>query len=718
RFLANRDANLAFALVSDFRDASEEHLDGDAALLARATAAIEALNLKYPDPAAGGGFFLLHRARRWNPSEGVWMGWERKRGKLEDLNAMLRGEPDHFATVVGPVARLREVQFVIVLDSDTELPRDSARDLAGTLAHPLNRALLDPARGRVTDGYAILQPRVGITLASANGSRFARLFSGEPGIDPYTRAVSDVYQDVFGEGSFIGKGIYDVDAVRASMSGRLPENRILSHDLLEGAYGRAGLVCDVMVFEDYPAAYAADVSRRARWIRGDWQIARWLFRRVPGGSGRLKNPISRLSQWKILDNLRRSLVPIAIVAVLVIGWLVPAALVPALLVVGVTLVLPGLLSAAASVVRRPTEVPRGAHLAEVARNAGRQLARDGFALATVPYDALISLTSIARAAARVLVTRKHLLEWKTAADAHRSARTDLGGTYASMWIAPLAAAGIATGLGIHDPGMLLFAVPVLALWTAAPALVWWASQPLETTRSHLATADTRFLRTIARRTWRFFETFVGAEDHDLPPDNVQEDPPVGVAHRTSPTNIGLSLLANLAAYDIGYVSANQVIARTTRTLATMARMQRYRGHFYNWYDTRTLEPLRPMYVSAVDSGNLAGHLLTLASGLQELAGHRIVRVELFAGFADTLAILAELGVDPSKLATARELAEEVPATLPKLRDALASLVAAARELVLDLDTAGDAELTSWAHAFEQQCVGAASELAHLAPWVA
>ena len=719
RFLANRDPNLGFALVGDFRDAPAEHQDDDAALLAHATAAVEMLNLRYPDAERGGGFFLFHRTRRWNAREGCWMGWERKRGKLEDLNALLRGEPERFATVVGPVERLRDVAYVIVLDSDTELPRDAARELAGTLAHPLNRPVFDADLGRVRDGYAILQPRVGITLASANRSRFARLFAGDCGIDPYTRAVSDVYQDVFDEGSFIGKGIYDVDAVRQALGGKLPDNRILSHDLLEGAYGRAGLVSDVVVFEDYPAAHAADANRRARWIRGDWQIARWLLRRVPDAARRrARNPISKLSQWKILDNLRRSLVPIALLALLVLGWMVPALTGPSLALAAATLVVPGLLAAVAALARRPVEVVWHAHVREVARNAGRDLLRDGFTLACLPFDALLGLTAILRASGRVLITRRKLLEWRTAADALRASRTDLSGTFAAMWFAPLAAAATATGLGLERPAALWLAAPVLALWAVAPALAWWVSRPLPDVLPRLAPADHQFLRRVARRTWRFFESHVGPDDHDLPPDNVQEHPPVGVAHRTSPTNIGLSLLANLAAYDLGYVGAGEVIARTSRTFATMDRLQRYRSHFYNWYDTQSLVPLRPTYISTVDSGNLAGCLLTLASGLAELADHRIVRDELFGGLADTLAVAAEHEGAPATLAPIRALLEPPVTTLAEARERLAGLCAATRDVVTALGPAAPEELAWWLRALAGQAERAAAELDEVAPWLA
>ncbi|MEO7095419.1 MAG: cyclic beta 1-2 glucan synthetase, partial [Polyangiales bacterium] len=643
RFLANRDPNLAFALVGDFRDAATEHVDGDAALLERATDAIAALNAKYPEVSRGGGFFLFHRARRWNARERAWMGWERKRGKLEDFNATLRGATDRFATVVGPVDRLDGVRYVIALDSDTELPRGAARELAGTLGHPLNRPVWDPVLGRVTEGYSILQPRVAITLASAGSSRFAQLFAGEYGIDPYTREVSDVYQDVFGEGSFIGKGIYDIDTVVLAIGGRLPDNRVLSHDLLEGAYGRAGLVSDVLLFEDFPAAHAVDASRRSRWIRGDWQIARWLLRRVPGGpsgDGRTAaNPISMLSQWKILDNLRRSLVPLALLGLLVTVWCVPGVAPASLVLVVATLVLPGLLGAATAATRRSKEVTASAHAREVATNLGQHAVRELVTLACLPYDAMLNLIAIARATVRVLILRRKLLEWRTAADAQRAKRRGLVGSFVSMWVPPLFGAFLLAGVVAGRLEAAWLAAALGAAWIATPILVWWLARPIAPPSSGLSHDDVRFLHTLARRTWQFFETYVAAEDNDLPPDNFQEVPPVGVAHRTSPTNIGLALLANLGAYDLGYASTAEVIARTGRTFATLGRMARYRGHFYNWYDTRTLEPLRPMYVSTVDSGNLSGHLLTLAAGLGELCGDRVIRAQWFTGAADSLAIL-------------------------------------------------------------------------------
>ncbi|HEX7836619.1 MAG TPA: glucoamylase family protein [Kofleriaceae bacterium] len=712
RFLANRDPNLGFALVTDFRDAATETTATDDALVQRAAAAISALGARYHAPA---GLFLLHRARVWNPRERLWMGWERKRGKLEQLNAALRGDLGVFATIVGPVAQLAEVKYVIALDADTGLLRDSARVLAGTLAHPLNRPYYDEVRGRITQGYGILQPRVGSTMASISRSRFARLFGGRAGIDPYTRAVSDIYQDVFGEGSFIGKGIYDVDAVQRAIGGRLPDNRVLSHDLLEGAYARSGLVSDVMLVEDFPSSHAADVSRRHRWIRGDWQILAWLGRRVPGRGSRIANPISRLSQWKVLDNLRRSIMPIAQVTLLAIGWTQGAAWFATLAVVALA-VAPGVVAALGSLARPPADQPLGHHVRDALHGFAQQLARDGFLLACLPYDAAQSLDAIARSLLRTIVTRRRLLEWRTASDAQRTARVGLARSLAAMWTGPAFAVAAAAALPSRAA---IAAAPLLALWALAPVWSWWSSQPIASRGPPLTLPTRAFLRTIARRTWRFFEVHVTAEDHFLPPDNVQDDPPRGAAHRTSPTNIGLALIANLAAYDLDHVPAGELIARTARTLATLDRMQRHRGHFYNWYDTTTLEPLRPMYVSTVDSGNLAGHLLTLAGGLDEIAG--CAARPAIGGLGDTLDVLAEIA--PSGPGGIRDLAElraelaTAPQSTAEVYAVLQRVVPRARDLVRVVEARGDPEAAWWARAFEAHGKQLLDELARLAPWV-
>ncbi|HYN77220.1 MAG TPA: glucoamylase family protein, partial [Lamprocystis sp. (in: g-proteobacteria)] len=736
RFLANRDDHLHFGLLTDVSDAQAETLPGDAALVALAAQRVAALNERYPR-ARGDNFYLFHRPRRWNPQERVWMGYERKRGKLAALNALLRGgdrgpAPDsatgqaseHFALIVGDTAPLLNVRFVITLDTDTQLPRDVARELVGTMAHPLNRPRYDPRRGRVCAGYGILQPRVSMSLPGANRSRYARLHGSDAGIDPYTQAVSDVYQDWFQEGSFIGKGIYDVDAFELALAGRFPENRILSHDLLEGCYARAGLISDVQLYEEYPPCYRADVSRRYRWMRGDWQIAGWLLPRVPGPDGRsCRNPLSALSRWKLADNLRRSLVPAALTLLLVLGWtLLSSAWLWTLAVLGMALI-PSILTSLLGLLQKAGDVGWRQHLAAAVRGAGQQLAQTTFALACLPYEAWFSLEAMVRTLWRMHVSHRRLLEWTASGDL---ARTHVGGLgfFRTMWVAPALAVVIAVGLAVIQPTALWAAGPILFLWFAAPAIAWWVSLPLTRRQARLNADQVRFLRTLARRTWTFFETFVGPADHWLPPDNFQEHPVAVLAHRTSPTNMGLSLLANLTAYDFGYLPVGGLIERTTEALRTMTALPRYRGHFYNWYDTQSLRPLQPLYISSVDSGNLAGHLLTLQPGLLALVDQPILCVRWLEGISDSFFRLANVvrGPLPAPLVqfeqTLNTHLQARPTTLPAARQCLESLatIAAAALPDLDADDAGTAH--AWALSLGGQCRAALDELLFLAPWLA
>ncbi|MEW6334209.1 MAG: cyclic beta 1-2 glucan synthetase, partial [Thermodesulfobacteriota bacterium] len=555
-FLANRDANLHFGLLTDFRDAQEEALPGDELLLQLARQKIDALNARYGD-SRGDTFFLFHRPRRWNPREQRWMGYERKRGKLAELNALLRGVKqarERFSLITGDTTVLSNVKYVITLDTDTQLPRDAAQQFVGAMAHPLNRPRFDQDTQCVRQGYAILQPRVAVSLPSMNWSRYAAMCGSEPGIDPYTRAVSDVYQDLFGEGSYIGKGIYDVDVFEQTLSGRLPENRILSHDLLEGCYARSGLLSDVMLYEEYPHGYHTDVSRRHRWIRGDWQIAGWLRSRVPGSGAHMDhNPLSRLSQWKIFDNLRRSLVPAALTLLLLLGWSVlPSAGFWTLSVLGILLI-PPLLTSLVKLFQKPSDVLLGQHLHDNLHSAGRQFAQAAFTLVCLPYEAFFSLDAIVRSGWRMLVSNRRLLEWRISSGQNDRDRADLGAFCRSMWIGPVLAGATAVALSLSNPTMLAVAGPLLYLWFFSPFVAWRIGRPIASREPRLTADQTRFLRTMSRKTWSFFEAFVGPEDHWLPPDNVQEQPASAVAHRTSPTNMGLALLANLSAYDFGYL---------------------------------------------------------------------------------------------------------------------------------------------------------------------
>jgi len=733
RYLGNRDPNLFFALLTDFRDAPECTQPADDELILYARAAVDALNETYADdrPCI---FYLFHRPRVWNAFEQVWMGYERKRGKLEQFNALLRGGASEFSAIVGDQSILASIRYVITLDTDTQLPRDAARTLIGNMAHPLNRPVFDVSKGRIVEGYAILQPRASISLTSAGQSRFTKLFAGEAGIDPYTREVSDVYQDMFGEGSFIGKGIYDVDAFRLAVDGRLPENLILSHDLLESGYARSALVTDVDLIEEHPDSYAIEASRRHRWIRGDWQLAGWLLPRVPGAPGsngtkakRQINPLSPLSVWKIFDNLRRSLVSPALLALLAGGWLL--GLGPAwlwtLLVVAI-LTFPPLLSTMIALVRKQQDRDWLLHLMMSGKSAGVPIKHAFLTLTLLPYDTLICLHAILCSGVRMLFTRRGLMLWQLPSYARRNARRTALGFMLEMWIAPLVACALGFVLWQNSPDAWPFRelswAPILLLWLASPLIAWWISIPLSSPAPALTHEQRIFLRTSARRTWRYFADFVGPDDNWLPPDNVQEYPARAIASRTSPTNIGMSLLADLSACDFGYIGAGEFLQRAGNTMSTMEKLERYHGHFYNWYDTRTLNPLGSQYVSSVDSGNLAGCLLTLQAGLLELKDQPVLSSNAFAGMQDTLQVLAE----QLSRAPVLELEKKITSLRNMLLSAKVKTVAEAAvfldeihqisaELLAWLPANIDGELHYWVQAFERQCRALVDDLGFLVP---
>jgi cyclic beta-1,2-glucan synthetase len=717
-YLANRDNNLRFALLSDFGDEAQERMPSDEALLQQVQKGIEALNQKYRSDRPS-IFFLFHRPRLWNQAEGVWMGYERKRGKLAEFNALLRGRGRaRFSLIVGDISLLPATRFVITLDGDTQLPRDVARQLTATLAHPLNRPQFDPKKGVVREGYSILQPRVGVSLPSASRSWFARIFTGDAGIDPYTRAVSDVYQDLFNEGTFIGKGIYDVDAFEQALEGRFQENTILSHDLIESVHARSALISDVELYEGYPSRYDADVDRRHRWIRGDWQIARWLLPRVPGAdTRRIANPLSGLSKWKIFDNLRRSLVPAALTLLLLGSWiLLPVLAGFASLLALAIVTIPGLLSVLAELMSKPKEWPMGMHFRGVANSFARQASQIALTLVFLPYDAFVSLDAIGRTLGRVLFTHKRLLEWQTSHEREHSARTDLAGFYRTMWITPFVALVALPYFSLRQPEGLFAASPFLAIWLLAPWIAWRISQPIEVVTPQLTEKQLAFLRRTARQTWRFFESFATERDNWLPADNFQEHPVPAIAPRTSPTNIGLALLSSLAACDFGYLSLGRLIERTRHTLTSMQRLERYRGHYFNWYDTRTFRALLPHYVSTVDSGNLAAHLLTFSAGLTEYADGKIVSPKLFAGLRDTAGVLRELVAENSLLERIDRTLENPPSTLREVYASLQGLAQEASKLIATLAHHSD-EVNWWGRALEESCRDHLNDLVLLVPWL-
>ncbi|HET9265663.1 MAG TPA: glucoamylase family protein, partial [Vicinamibacterales bacterium] len=682
RFLANRDTNLHFALLTDFADADERERPEDRALLAAARQRVDELNARH-DPDR---FFLFHRERQWNPCEGCWMGRERKRGKLEEFNDLLRGATDtSFIVQHGDLRVLPSVRYVITLDSDTQLPMEAARRLVGTLSHPLNRPRFDPSLPRVSEGYGVLQPRVSVSAVSAIRTVFAEIYSGHIGLDPYTTAVSDLYQDLFHEGSYVGKGIYDVDAFRAALAGRVPENTLLSHDLFEGFYARTGLCTDIEVVDDYPAHYLAFAARQHRWVRGDWQIVRWLWRTVPDATGRVvRNTLPVISRWKIFDNLRRSLLPPALLLLLTAGWTV----LPGSSGVWTTLALlvlafPAYVQIGRTLGSRIRGVPLREHLKAERDAIVTSVRQAALSVTLLAHQAVVMIDAIARVLVRMLITRRRLLEW-VSADRFRDVPLSVSSLFRRMWPAPVVGGAVALLVALSAPHRLVPASAVLALWVLSPVIVYTTGLPVSRRRVSLTATQRAVFRQTARRTWRFFEDLIGPDDHWLAPDNYQEDRREPVAHRTSPTNIGLQLLSTVSAHDLGYLSIAGVLDRLEPTFDTLLRLQRYRGHFYNWYDTRSLVPLAPAYISTVDSGNLAACLLTMRAALHELAGETpIIEPAALDGVRDTIDLFEEEAVRAfggrpggrlqKELAVLRGQLTERPLTLPDWQRALPEL---------------------------------------------
>ena len=621
--LANPDRLLHFALLTDLPDAEHETLPADQAILDAARAGIEDLNRRHGNGRAD-RFYLFHRQRRFNPGEGLWMGWERKRGKLEEFNRLLRGDATtSYVLTVGDLSILAGVKYCLTLDSDTVLPRNVARQLVGISAHPLHRPYYDPGEGRVTSGFTILQPRVSITFASAAGSLFARLYAGHTGVDPYTTAVSDVYQDLFDEGIFTGKGLYDVDAFRAALEGRVPENALLSHDLFEGLHARAALVTDIELVDDYPASILTHARRQHRWVRGDWQILLWLLPWVPTSQGFERNRLPVISRFKIFDNLRRSLMAPGLLALLLTGWLVlpghPEAWTLAALLVAAA----PLWIALAPLLSGPGQTQTAASFLRVLfEDLRTAAARVLLTLTLLAFHAWDSAHAIGLTLVRLFITQRRLLEWETAAAATARSSGVMHEKGARLFVAEMAASPVIAALAIAlvivaRPAALPWSLPLVLLWLAAPFVAYRLSLPSVVDEIPLTESDRALFADAARRTWDYFSTFLSDEDHWLPPDNFQEEPGGMVAHRTSPTNIGLALLANVAAHDLDLLALPALVDRLEKMLDGIEGLERWEGHLLNWYDTRTLAPLVPRYVSTVDSGNLVAALMVLAEALDE-----------------------------------------------------------------------------------------------------
>jgi cellobiose phosphorylase len=700
RYIGNRDANVYFALLADFIDAPERVLPGDAALLDQTSAAIEALNARYAASATP-RFALFYRDRQYSRRDQLWMGWERKRGKLIALNRFLRGHVARdFHVRVGDARTLRGAAYVITLDADTELPPDAAKRLIATMAHPLNRPVRDQRQHRVVAGYAVLQPRVSVGASREDASRLGRLFSEEIVLDPYTGVISNTDQDLYGETAFIGKGIYDVDAFTWATGTRFPEHRVLSHDLLEGSFARTGLVSDVELFERYPNDYRADINRRHRWIRGDWQIATWALPWVPGPRGqRLRNTLTAHQRRRIVENLLRSLVPLALLLLLLHGWLVSGRPLHWMGVVAIVMFAPALLAIAHHVAARNPRTPWRLHMRLCGESAVRLLAQAVLPLVMLPFAALHGLDAIVRSAWRLLVSRKNLLQWTPTSTATRAVAGRLCSFYRLMVSAPLLALAVALLLvAAGRANALLLAAPLLLVWATAPLVAWWLSQPApRAERLVFARNERDWLGGIARRTWGFFEVLVGPATHELPPDNFQEYPREATAARTSPTNIGLYLASIQSALDFGYLTVGQALARISATLDTLERLARHRGHFLNWYDIHSLAPLPPAYVSTVDSGNLLACLLLLARGLEELDEERVFPPAVWRGLRDTWQVVTAIAprafADTPYLEAHRAAIQDKLTRPPRSDTAVAVQIRALEELTRHLDALCDAPLS-------------------------
>jgi cyclic beta-1,2-glucan synthetase len=635
-YLSNPDPSLTYALLTDFGDAPLPTMPEDEQLLALTIAGIKNLNKKYAHTSP---FYLFHRQRQWNPSEGVWMGWERKRGKLADFNRLVLnlGETA-YTSQIGDLSILPDIKYVITLDADTSLPQGSANRLIATLAHPLNHAKFAEDGRSVVAGYTVLQPRVAIKPTSANRSIFSQIFAGNSGFDLYSFAVSDVYQDLFGEGSYVGKGIYDVAAFERSLAGQVRQNTLLSHDLFEGIYGRAALVTDIVLYEEYPSRYLVYARRLHRWIRGDWQLLPWLMPFVRTQNGMTLNRLSMINRWKIFDNLRRSLLPPTLLALFVAGWLF----------------LPGSPLVWTVLVLLPSALPIVVQFFQHGKNNLGQLTFKQFfkptrlplirwllAIFFLPYEAFLTISSIGITIGRLFIVRRHMLQWSTAAHLARSFRNTRIKTWLEMAASLTFVLLLGTAIWWIDPTTLPMALPFLIAWLISPQVAYWISRPIKRTTTPLSLPQRKQVLRLARRTWAFFERFAGPDDHWLPPDHFQESPRGNVAHYTTPTNIGLFLVSTLSAYDLGYMGLVELAVRLRSTFESMDKLEHYRGHLLNWYDSQTLTALPPRYISTVDSGNLAASLITLKQGCLSLNKASVVDKKRWQGLLVILDILAE-----------------------------------------------------------------------------
>lgn len=706
-YLANSDKSLHFGLLYDYTDALQEHMPEDQHLLEIAFKGMKALEEKY----GSGKFFLFHRNRVWSPCENAWIGRERKRGKLESLNCLLvEGDCPEIILKVGKKEDLQGVRYVITLDADTALPRDGARKLVETIAHPLNKPRLD-VKEKLIKGYTIIQPRIGTDITSARNTLFTQIFSDAQSANPYTQAVSDIYQDLVSEGNYHGKGIYDVQSFHRILKQAFPEEHILSHDLIEGEHVRVGFASDIVLTDRFPQDYYSWSKRQHRWMRGDWQIIDWIFPTVPVCGGKKAfNPLSFISRWKIFDNLRRSLIPVFTLALLLVAFFASKA--P--LFWGSFVLLVYFIPTFCMAINNLISVKRwGLSWKELLYSAMRALVN----IALLPHMAYVSADALLRVLYRRWISRKNLLEWErfypaSTAERHQKFILKLG-LFSLFAIAVFSLTAFLNSAALPAAGFFCF------LWLLAPFVVAVLDkQRIVEPAELLSEQDRIFLRQMARKTWRYFDDFVGPQTNWLPPDNYQAALNVEVAMRTSPTNIGLWMLAVIAANDFKYISADDVIERLAETFRSFKKLEMYEGHFLNWYDIRTLKPLHPRYVSTVDSGNLLASFWTLEQAIYQLIDDPLLQSSMMNGLRDTL----DMACRSTQNAAEQDQLQQLQVLISKKYENPADLIDCVRDSLKILQgflTAQklDADQLYWFKQLEKEFLGWDAIAKRYYPWI-
>ncbi|WP_163191902.1 GH36-type glycosyl hydrolase domain-containing protein [Clostridium thermarum] len=703
-YLANSEKNLYFALLADFPDSKEEHSKNDEAIVNYALKNIRQLNEKYCQEN-NDIFYFLCRYRKYNDKQGVWMGWERKRGKLMEFNALLRGDKNTTYNVISSdLSQLKAVKYVITLDADTILPRDAAKRLIGAMSHVLNRAVIDKNKKKVIRGYGIMQPRVSVATLVANKTPFSRIFSGETGLDMYTSAVSDVYQDLFGEGIFTGKGIYDIDVFETVLKGEIPENAVLSHDLLEGNYARTALVTDIELIDGYPAYYNSSSKRLHRWVRGDWQLLPWLFK---------KSSLSGLSKWKIFDNLRRSLITPSIGILILLALSILPTEEPWIIVAFLSIICPVIFDVSDAVVA-PS---KGLNLTGRFRNVIMAAEQIFLLFCFIPYMAYLMCDAIIRTLYRLFISKRNLLEWQTAADAEATSGKDFKSYISRMWPASVLAALIGVLAFNNYLYLGLILLPSTILWFVSPYIAYYISKEYSPKEYTYSKEDGELLRRLSREIWAYFEDFVNSENNWLAPDNYQESPPNGVAHRTSPTNIGMGLTSNICAHDLGYIGISETIDRIDKTMISIEGLIGYKGHLFNWYDTVTKEPLYPRYISTVDSGNMVAYMWLAARCLEIYLNQPLLSKNYIAGIEDTIRLAAK---EIEEKTTLKAPYEAIMKKTPGLSMDLVSWKSFLLELwskVIEVEKNVEGKSLYWNSKLKNSCSKFLSELQRYVPWV-